>query len=306
MKKILIIGASGLTGYKLANLANNEYIVSGTYNNRPVAIKNCNIFKLDKTNKEGTLKILKRINPDIVIDCTALHNVDYCEKNEEESKKINVESTRFIAEACKDINARMLFISTDYVYDGTNQSYKEESKPNPLSIYGKHKLDAEKEIIKTCTNYAIARTSLVFGWNPNELKGLKSSSGKTMNFVIWALNKLREGENLKIVTDQYSTPTLVDNLAEFLLNLANSDINGVFHTVGKECINRYDFTLKIADIFNIDKGLITPVTSEMFNQAAKRPMRCCLDVSKAQRLLKVKPLSIEESLLKMKEQEGKL
>ena len=108
------------------------------------------------------------------------------------------------------------------------------------------------------------------------------------------------------MTEQYSTPTLADNLAEFLLALANSDINGVFHTVGKECINRYNFTLKIAEIFNINKDLITPVTSEMFNQLAKRPMRCCLDVSKAQRILKVKPLSIEESLLKMKEQEEKI
>jgi len=303
MNKILIIGASGLTGYQLAKLASTENIVSGTYNNRPVDINNCKIYKLDKTNKEKTLKMLKKVNPDIVIDCTALHNVDFCEKNEEESKKVNVEATKFLAKTCKEINARMLFISTDYVYDGTDQSYTEESKPNPLNIYGKHKLDAEKEIIKAGTNYAIARTSLVFGWNPNELKGLKSSSGKTMNFVIWALGKLRDGENLKIVTDQYSTPTLTDNLAEFLLALANSDINGVLHTVGNECVNRYDFTLKIADIFNIDKVLITPVTSEMFNQVAKRPMRCCLDVNKAQRLLNVKPLSIEESLLKMKEQE---
>ena len=197
----------------------------------------------------------------------------------------------------------MLFISTDYVYDGTEKSYVEESEPNPLNIYGRHKLEAENEIIKAGVNYAIARTSLVFGWNPNELKRLKSSSGKTMNFVIWALSKLRANEKLKIVTDQYSTPTLADNLAEFLLTLANSDINGVFHTVGNECVSRYELILKIAEIFNINKDLIEPVTSDMFEQIAKRPMRCCLNANKAQRLLNVKPLSIEESLLKMKEQE---
>ena len=191
-------------------------------------------------------------------------------------------------------------------HNGTEKTYTEESKPKPLCIYGKHKLDAENEIIKTGVNYAIARTSLVFGWNPNELKGLKSSSGKTMNFVIWALGKLRNGENLKIVSDQFSTPTLAENLAEFLVALAKSNTKGVFHTVGKECANRYDFTLKIADIFNIDKDLITPVTSEIFNQVAKRPMRCCLNSSKAEEILKVKSLTIKDSLLKMKQEEDHL
>ncbi|MFX1363456.1 MAG: SDR family oxidoreductase [Promethearchaeota archaeon] len=303
MNKILIVGASGLTGFKLAYLAKTENLVSCTYNNRPIEIENCKMYKLDKTNTEKTLTVLKKVNPDVVIDCSALHNVDYCEKNEAESKKVNVDGTKFIAEVCKKINAKLIFLSTDYVYDGIKQSYTEESNPNPLNIYGKHKLEAEKEIIKTGIDYAIARTSLVFGWNPNELKGLVSSSGKTMNFVIWVLNKLRNGESLKIVSDQYSTPTLADNLAEFLLSLADSNTTGVFHTVGKECISRYNFTVKIAEIFNINQELITSVTSEMFKQIAKRPMNCCLDSSKSERILKIKPLTIEESLLRMKNQE---
>ena len=194
-------------------------------------------------------------------------------------------------------------MSTDYVFDGTERFYNEESKPNPLNYYGLSKLKAEEEIAKISKSYAIARTSLVYGWNPGEIRGEKSSSGKSMNFVIWALNKLRNGESLKIVTDQYSTPTLADNLAKGLLSLANSEVNGIFNMVGKECVNRYDFTLKIAEVFDLDQELIAPITSDLFKQVAKRPKYCYLDVSKAERLLNVQPRTIKESLLKMKEQE---
>jgi len=303
MKKLLIIGASGLTGFRLANLSTQEYNVYGTYNNRVVTIENCEIFQLDKTDKEKMGSVIKELKPNVIVDCSALHNVDYCETHQEETWNINVDAPMYIVDLCKEINARFIYISTDYVFDGTAKTYNEESKTNPLNYYGISKLRAEQKISNSGISYAIARTSLVFGWNPGELKGLKSSSGKTMNFVIWALNKLREGESLKIVSDQYSTPTLADNLAEFLLSLVNSKVSGIFHTVGSECINRYEFTLKIAKIFNINKELITPVSSDMFKQVAKRPMRCCLDVNKAQHLLKVKPLNVEESLLKMKEQE---
>ncbi|MFX0024311.1 MAG: SDR family oxidoreductase [Candidatus Hermodarchaeota archaeon] len=303
MKKLLIIGVSGLTGNKLAELSNNNYEVYGTYNKRPLTIDKCESFPLDKTNKEKTQQLLTEINPDVIIDCSALHNVDYCETHQEETWNVNVEGTMNIANMCKAINARFIFISTDYVFDGRAKQYNEESETNPLNYYGISKLKAEEKISQSGIDYVIARTSLVFGWNPGELEGKTSSSGKTMNFVIWALNKLRKGESLSIVTDQYSTPTLADNLAEYLLSLANSSFNGIIHTAGRECINRYEFTLKIADIFDIDKELITPVTSDMFKQASDRPMRCCLDVSKALRLLKVKPLTIDEALLTMKEQE---
>jgi dTDP-4-dehydrorhamnose reductase len=286
MEKLLIIGVSGLTGYKLAKLSTMNYEVYGTYNKRPINIENCEIHQLDKTNKEKTYSLICQIKPDVIIDCSALHNVDYCETHEEETWMVNVTAPSFIADFCREIGARMVYISTDYVFDGTARSYNEESKPNPLNYY-----------------YAIARTSLVFGWNPGEIRGEKSSSGKTMNFVIWALNKLRESQKLNIVSDQYSTPTLADNLADYLLALASSNVNGIFNTVGEDCMNRYDFTFKIAEEFNINKKLITPVTSDMFKQVAKRPMKCCLDSSKGKKILNIKPLSVEESLNKMKQQE---
>ena len=300
---MLIIGASGLTGFKLAQFTINDYRVYGTYNHRVVHLNQCDFFQLDKTDKERTETLIKNLQPDVVVDCSALHNVDYCETHNDESLIINTESTKNIAIVCKQINAKMIFISTDYVYDGIAKSYTEESPTNPLNYYGLCKLKAEEEIIKTGANFAIGRTSLVFGWNPSELQGIKSSSGKTMNFVIWALNKLRNNEAIKIVTDQYSTPTFADNLAEYMIALAKSDKTGIFHTVGNECINRYDFTLKIAEIFDLNPDLISPVSSDSFKQIAKRPMRCCLNSTKAQKMLNVKALNITQALTKMRNQE---
>ena len=304
MEKLLIIGASGLTGYKLAELSSELFEVYGTYNTRPINIENCEISQLDKTNKEKVHSLIKHINPNIVIDCSAVHNVDYCETHQEETWMVNVEATKFIAKICKDVKARMIYISTDYIFDGTAKQYDEYSKPNPLNYYGISKLKAEEEIANLKINYAIARTSLIFGWIPSELKGLESSSKKSINFVLWALNKLRNEESLNIVTDQFSTPTFVDNLVNYLLALAKSNENGIFHTTGKQCLSRYEFTRKISEVFNIDKDLITPVTSDLFEQIAKRPMRCCLSSVKSEKLLGVKPYPIEKSLLKMKEQEN--
>ena len=306
MRKILILGVSGLTGYRLAILSSKDYRVYGTYNKRTINLKNCEVFQLDKSDVINAQNLIKKIEPNIIVDCSALHNVDYCEAHQEETKLVNVDAPKYITEICKEIGAKMIYLSTDYVYDGTENVYTEESQTNPLNYYGLSKLNGEEVIVKAGIDYAICRTSLIFGWNPNEVLGRLSSSGKTQNYVIWALNKLRNNEKLRIVNDQYSTPTFVDELAETLLELANSDLRGIFHTVGSDFLNRYDFTIKIAEAFDLNKQLIEPVTSDMFKQAAKRPMKCCLDNSKIEKALNIKFSSIQDALIKMRNQENKI
>jgi len=300
--KLLVIGGSGLLGYKVAKMASDEHETFLTYNYRSIQIEGCTALKLDKCDRKAVFELLERIKPDVVIDTAALHNVDYCETHPEEAWKVNVEGTRNVAEACKKVGAKIIFISTDYVFDGTKGYYTEEDTPNPLSYYAKTKLEAEKTIQSLDVNYIIARPSVIYGWNPNEVSGLKSSSGKSVNFVVWALQKLEKGEEIKAVTDQYSSPTLADNLAEALLVMASSEKQGIYHTAGKDCVNRYEFTLKIAEVFGLDKSLIKPVTSEIFKQVAKRPKKCCLDVSKAEKDFGIRFLTVEEGLKLMKNQ----
>ncbi|MFW9829027.1 MAG: dTDP-4-dehydrorhamnose reductase [Candidatus Thorarchaeota archaeon] len=303
MKKILIIGVSGLTGYRLANLLAKDFKVFGTYNKRPLIIKNCKIVQLDKTDKERTNSLIRNYNPNVIIDCSALHNVDYCETHQQETWEVNVEAPKFIAQVCKEMKLRFIYISTDYVFDGKTGNYNEHSKPNPLNFYGISKLKAEEEIVNISLNYAIVRTSLVYGWGPSEAEGLESSSMKSTNFAKWTLRKLRLGESLNIVNDQFSTPTYVDHLVYSLLALAKLNRNGIFHIAGNQCTNRYEFTCKIADVFGLDRKLIIPVSSKNFNQIAERPMNCCLNSQKSQQLLGIKPHNIYKSLQIMKERE---
>jgi len=300
--RLLVIGGSGLLGFKVAQLAMEEFEIFATYNFRPVELDGCDSFKLDKTDRNGTLALLKKIRPDVVIDTAALHNVDYCETHQEEAWKVNVDGTRNVADACRDVKAKMVFISTDYVFDGKKGIYKEGDTPHPLHYYAKTKVEGENVVKSAGINYAIARPSVIYGWNPSELAGLRSSSGKSVNFVIWVIDKLKRKEEISIVTDQYSSPTLADNLAEVLLVLSKSEKQGIYHTAGKTCLSRFNFAKKIAEVFDLDGKLVKPVTSDKFKQIAERPKRCCLNVSKAEKELDVRFLSVEEGLTLMKEQ----
>jgi len=301
--RLLVIGASGLLGFKVAELAAKEnFETFATYNFRPVKLEGCSFFQIDKCRRDETQALVKKIKPDVVIDTAALHNVDYCETHQDEAWKVNVEGTKNVVEACREVGAKMIFVSTDYVFDGKKEFYTEEDIPNTLHYYAKTKFEAEKLVKQANEINAVARPSVIYGWNPGELAGLQSSSGKSLNFVIWIINKLKKGEDVSIVTDQYSSPTLADNLAEALLAISKLNKQGLYHTAGKSCIDRFTFAKKIAEIFEFDGGLIKPVTSAMFKQVAERPERCCLDVSKAERELKVKFLTVEEGLLRMKTQ----
>jgi dTDP-4-dehydrorhamnose reductase len=277
-KKLLILGISGLTGYKIATNANN-YDVYGTYNSRPISLDNCIVSKLDITNKAQLLQILSTTKPDVIINTTALHNVDFCEDNPNISYQVNTEAVESISKYCQHNDIRFIHVSTDYVYDGNStKPYVETDDTHPLNTYGKSKLDGEKSLSE---NQVVIRPSVVYGWTPLEIAGATSSSGKPMNFALWILTKLQKNEHLKIVTDQFATATLADSLASSILKIANSDKSGLYHVSGLSCESRYEFTIKLAKRFGYDPSMITPTTSSEFKQKAKRPSYSCLDCTKS-------------------------
>jgi dTDP-4-dehydrorhamnose reductase len=235
-----------------------------------------------------------------VVDTAALHDVNFCETHRDAAWRVNVEGTRNVADACRDVGAKLMFLSTDYVFDGQQGPYRETDLPAPINYYGVTKLAAERLVADAGIDYIVARPSVIYGWNPGEVDGVTSSSGKSRNFVLWALGKLRHGEALRIVTDQYSSPTWADNLAEVLLRAGVSEQTGLYHMAGNGCVNRYDFTRTIADVYELNAELIEPVTSDAFPQVAKRPKRSCLDVSRAEQAFDVRFLSPEDGLRKMR------
>ncbi|RLI99321.1 MAG: dTDP-4-dehydrorhamnose reductase, partial [Candidatus Aenigmatarchaeota archaeon] len=270
--EILITGGSGLLGEKLSEIAINKgyKVYAGYCHNIP---KFGYPLKIDLT-KEEDLKKIYQINPDIIIHTAALTNVDECEINKELAYKINFEGTKKINKIAKKINSFFIYISTDYVFPGEKGMYKEEDEPAPINYYGYTKFLGE--------NYCdcVVRTCVVYG--------ARQASGK-VNFALWLINKLENQEKIKIITDQYITPTLNTNLAKMILEIAEKKLKGKFHLAGATRISRYDFALKIADKFKLNKNLIIPIKTDELNWIAKRPKDSSLDTSKASKILKEKP-----------------
>jgi dTDP-4-dehydrorhamnose reductase len=284
-----VTGASGLLGNKVVELAKSYHTVASLHNTKPLQ---SNSLKIDITDAIEVLSLFNRLKPTVVIHTASKTNVDKCETEKERAWKTNVEGTRNIAEACQKVNAKLIAISTDYVFDGEKGLYNEEDKPNPVNYYGLTKLEGEKQVINYCENYAILRTSVLYGWHPWK-----------QNFATWIINKLKQRQEITVVEDHYNTPTLADNLAEMALEVAEKDLRGVYHASGNERISRYEFAKQIAETFNLNSSLIKPVKmSQVAAWIAKRPRDSSLDSGKIQKKLKMKPLNITEGLNKMKEE----
>jgi dTDP-4-dehydrorhamnose reductase len=246
--------------------------------------------KFDVSNKELVDQAFRRVKPDVVVHAATLTDVDKCELNKELAWKINVEGTRNIVEAAKSAGSFLIYISTDYVFNGGKGSYTELDTPDPINYYGLTKLKAE-EMVKAEPEYLIGRPSVIYGSTP--------AAGK-VNFALWLIETLRKGERVKIVTDQWNTPTLNTNLAEMTLEAAERRLTGTFHLCGATRVSRFQFAELIAETFDLEKTLIDPALSSQFNWPAKRPMDSSLDTSKAQQTLKNKPLEIHEALKRLK------
>jgi len=193
----------------------------------------------------------------------------------------------------------MIFLSTDFVFDGESAPYTETDMPNPLDYYAKTKLDAEA-IVSRLSNYAISRPSMIYGWNALEASGIPSSSGKNANFAMYCIDKFKKGEPVKAANDHYGSPTLADNLAEALLKLADYKGNGIFHTAGRSCLTRYEFALKVAGTFGFSAELVQPVANRDLNHLAWRPRNSCLSVENTERELGMRFSTADEGLNVMK------
>jgi len=287
--KLLITGASGLFGSKLAKLALTKGIEVYSTDIQNLSVYG-NFVKLDISGKTQVDESFKTIKPDVVVHAASLTDVDKCETNKGLAWNINVEGTKNIAEAAQRVGSFLIYISTDYVFSGNKGLYKESDKPDPINYYGITKLKAE-EIVKTQTEYFIARPSVIYGSTP--------AAGK-VNFALWLIETLQKGERVKIITDQWNTPTLNTNIAEMTLEVIERRLTGIYHLCGATRVNRLEFAHDIADTFNLDKDLIDEVTSSQFTWPAKRPMDSSLDTSKAQKNLQKKPLEMAEALRRLK------
>lgn len=295
MKRLLIIGASGLLGSKLFVQAAGKFEVRGTYNPDVDGRTAWRLEPIDIGSKDEVERLFNKLQPECVILTAAMTNVDACEKQPFMANRVNASGPELVARCCKKLGARLVHVSTDYVFDGSkSRRYTEDDMPRPVSAYGSTKLAGEKAVIATIPGSVIARPAVLYGWNPIEDKD---------NFVVWVLKKLRAGQRATLFEDQWISPTFADDLAKTLLELLEKDVSGVWHVSGPDCLDRPTCGRMIAEAFELDKGLIYPAPSASVPLPAKRPRYSCLDVSKVEKLLNRKMVTFEDGLKQMREQE---
>ena len=298
MQRILIVGGSSLLGYKLLKIA-KKYETYSTYYKNQIQIDNVKSVKMDISDKKSCEKIFE-LKPDIIINCAAMTNVDYCEKFEDEAYKVNVIGTRNLAEIAESIKCKFIHISSDAIFSGKNDRFVEEDIPKPVNVYGKTKLESEKMVCKV-SDYLILRPSVIFGWIPFKHLKTRKESVKSMNFALWVIKKLYDKQEISVVNDQFSTPTLADNLAENILEFIKRNLTGVFHISGLSCVNRLDFAKKLAKEFGYSNSKINPCTTKELNQVATRSLQSCLNSEKAMKN-GIKLLDLDEAIKIMSKQ----
>ena len=248
-----------------------------------------NPLLLDVTSLKDVASTFRTIEPDYVVNCAAYTNVDQSEINKELSYNVNVNGLRNIISASL-VSTKIIHISTDYVFDGNKTSYSEEDTPNPISYYGKVKLEAENLLRTSRRKNIILRTSVIYDESPN-------------SFFSWVNSSLLNDNAIQVVTDQVSNPTWTWSISEAIYKLILNNLEGLYHFAGDDILSRYDFALKIAKIYNYNLDRIIPIETKKLKQLAKRPLSSVLNNDKIKNHIDIEHPSMDSIIKKIKENE---
>ena len=288
---ILITGSNGLLGQKLVkqlSKKNISFIATSKGKNRNSDCKDAFYSSMDICSVEDIKSVFDRFIPTHVIHTAAMTNVDECEEFPLECEKLNVEATQLLFEAAQKIGAHFQLLSTDFVFDGLKGNYSERDVPNPLSVYARSKVSAEKLVTTSrYLNYSIVRTIILYGTANNLSR---------TNIVCWAKEALSKGEPMTIIDDQFRAPTWADDLAWACIRICSLNKTGLYHIAGPETMSIYDLVLRIAKFYSFSTEFLTKTDSLSLNQKAKRPPKTGFDLQKAQFELSYKPKTLEETL----------
>jgi len=282
--RILVTGASGLLGLNLCMMSpfDNE-IVGFTYKN-PLSGVPFTTVNADLASPNSLTAQIERLKPGLVINCAAMSNIDACESQPDEARKINREMPALLAELCNKFSIPLVHISTDAVFDGKTGGYVEEDQPNPLSVYARTKLESEKLVLAAFPRALVLRVNF-YGY---------SQSGNR-SIAEFFLNNLLAGNTMNGFTDVIFSPLYVRDLGEIIYQMVNLELSGLFHVVSPESISKYDFGVKIAGKFGANPDLINPIPVEQGGLRAKRSPNLNLKIDK---LLKagITPADIDSGL----------
>ena len=281
--KFLVTGSAGLVGQQVVKYLSKSNQVFSCYNESKPEYGDS--VKMDLKNYEMISSVLTEIKPDVVIHLGAMTGVDICEKEKTSASEINTKATEIIAKECLKLNSFLVYVSTDYVFDGNFGMYKEGDVANPLGFYGKSKLEGEKAVQNFSTNWCIARTSTPFGLHPTK-----------KSFPMWVIENLQKQKQIDVLIDQFTSPTYIPNLSRMLIEISERRITGIIHAAGASKISRYQMASMVSDKLNLDDTLLKQISMNKMKWVAQRPKDSSLDVSRASTILNEKPQKIDQSL----------
>jgi len=287
-KRVLITGAAGQLGNSVLNQLNGKYELLAT----DIVIHNFITIDipfsiLDITDSEQIKSVLSQFTPDVIINLAAYSDVDGCELNPENAYLLNTKSVEMLS---ANFNGQFIQISTDYVFDGHNGPYGENDQINPINEYGKTKLEAENILQNSSNNWCILRTNVLFDY----FRDTEAS------FIKWVIDSLGSNQSINVVDDQWNNPTWTQNLAEIIELVINKNVEGIYNYGGSEYLNRYEFAQVITNIFNLDKTLISPISTKSLDQAAQRPLKGGLETEKIEKDFDIQCVDLKTSLSMIK------
>ena len=264
--KVLITGGNSLLGKYLLLTKPHGYEVEATWYTNYLA----NMHQMDVGNKSQVRYVMDKIKPELIIHCAGNGNVDYAETNYSEVHAVNVKGTENIIKAAEAYNSKFIYISSNAVYEGTNPPYSEKSLLKPVNVYGLIKQQAEEVIRQSSLDYVIIRPFMLYGWN---------SPGARGNWATYLIHVLGGNQSAKLVNDVIWQPTYVQDCAWAIWQLSKES-KQIYNVASPESMSLYEFGLKIAEVWNFDKKLLTPVFSSQFPNMAKRPKNTSYDLRK--------------------------
>ena len=295
MKHVLITGANGFLGQHLVNLLlQKKYsviaVAKGSSRLPFEASDNFRYYDIDITSDFLLHSVLEKEKPHTIVHAAAMTQADDCQVHQMECETINVRATAQLLLSAEAFSKHFIYISTDFVFDGEKNDYTEEDTMNPVNWYGFTKVQAESIVEAGELPFAIVRTCLVYG---NTLTGTRN------NIVNWVKDSLSAKKQIKVVSDQWRTPTYVEDLAMGILLVIEKQATGIYHISGKDRLTPYDIALQTAAFCQLDNSLIEKVDAASFSQPAKRPPKTGFNISKARSELGYEPITFKEGLAKM-------
>ena len=295
--KALITGAPGRIGRSLLNYKPQNMDIELLLDPETKQLTGYPWYRSDITNYDKTVMAITCAAPDVVIHLAAITDVEKCEREPERTHKVNGDGAGNVAKSCRECGAKMVFVSTDYIFDGVSGPYSENDRPNPINVYGLSKLEGEHKALADVDNLLIIRISVPFG---------KRIEGSDHNFISWLIEQLQEGNTIHIADDQFTTPAYLEEFSHVLWTLVNKDISGILHYGASDRLSRYKMALDVCQIMGFPKKLVKPVKTSDLNFLAKRPLESGFVTDKVHEILNIPPISFNNAIVRMIEAPEKI